>query len=90
MRLITAFIDEIGDLDGQLQIRFLDVIEERRVRPVGSNSFVPVNARFVFATHRDLEERIEQDLFREDLYARINKLVIELPHSVTAKPTYRS
>jgi DNA-binding NtrC family response regulator len=75
----TAFIDEVGDLNSELQMKLLDVVEKHRVRPSGANEFKDVDVRFIFATHRDLEERIEEGLFREDLFARINVLVLKLP-----------
>ena len=75
----TAFIDEIGDLDATSQIKLLDVVETNRVRRAGANHFKEMNTRFVFATHRNLEERIREGLFREDFYARINMLVLEVP-----------
>jgi len=74
----TAFFDEIGDLSPELQIKLLDVVDTKKIRRLGGNAFYPVNSRFVFATHQDLEERIEQKLFRQDLYARISRLVVVL------------
>jgi len=75
----TAFIDEIGDLDAHSQIRLLRLVDEKVFIPLGSNAEKKVVARFVFATHCNLEERLTNDTFREDLYARINRLVVKLP-----------
>jgi DNA-binding NtrC family response regulator len=75
----TAFFDEIGDLSLKLQIKLLDVVETGNIRRLGANPLHKVHARFVFATHQDLEERIEHKLFRQDLFARINRLVVVLP-----------
>lgn len=75
----TAFIDEIGDLDAHSQIRLLRLVDEKVFIPLGSNAEKKAAARFVFATHCNLEERLTNGTFREDLYARINRLVVELP-----------
>jgi DNA-binding NtrC family response regulator len=75
----TAFVDEIGDLDLSLQKKLLGVVEDRVIRRVGDNADRPINTRFVFATHCILEEGIREKTFREDLYARINRLIVELP-----------
>jgi two-component system, NtrC family, response regulator GlrR len=75
----TAFVDEIGDLDPSLQMKLLGVVEDKVFRPVGTNSETSAKTRFIFATHRNLERRIQEERFRSDLYARINRLVLELP-----------
>ncbi|HEX8174364.1 MAG TPA: sigma 54-interacting transcriptional regulator [Pyrinomonadaceae bacterium] len=75
----TAFVDEIGDLAEHLQAKLLDAVENNRVRPMGGNDYKKVDTRFVFATNRDLPERMREGKFREDLYARINTLVIKMP-----------
>jgi DNA-binding NtrC family response regulator len=75
----TAFFDEIGDLTLGMQVRLLDVVEQNRVLPVGANYYRDVNARFIFATHRDLEDRIDKNLFRLDLFHRISGLVLKVP-----------
>uniref|UniRef100_A0A9E7ZXZ9 Sigma-54 dependent transcriptional regulator n=1 Tax=Bosea sp. NBC_00436 TaxID=2969620 RepID=A0A9E7ZXZ9_9HYPH len=75
----TVFLDEIGDLPFPLQSKLLRVLEDRRVRPVGSEREVPFDARFVFATNADLERRVEEGSFRADLYFRINVVQIALP-----------
>jgi DNA-binding NtrC family response regulator len=75
----TVFLDEIAELPYALQSRLLRVLEDRRVRPVGSEREVPFDARFVFATNADLQRRIEEGTFRADLYFRINVMQIRLP-----------
>lgn len=75
----TLFLDEIGELPYMLQSKLLRVIEDRRVRPVGSEREVPFDARFVFATNADLKRRVEAGTFRADLYFRINVMEIYLP-----------
>jgi two-component system response regulator HydG len=75
----SLFLDEIGDLSKEMQVRLLRVTETHEVRAVGSNSSVPVGARIIAATHRDLSAAIRTGDFREDLYYRIGVLCIELP-----------
>ncbi|WJR76696.1 sigma-54 dependent transcriptional regulator [Bradyrhizobium sp. NP1] len=75
----TLFLDEIGELPYLLQSKLLRVLEDRRVRPVGSEREVPFDARFVFATNADLQSRVEAGTFRSDLYFRINVMQIRLP-----------
>ncbi|MCC4245216.1 sigma-54-dependent transcriptional regulator [Stappia indica] len=75
----TLFLDEIGDLPMPLQGKLLRAIEDRRVRPIGSEREVPVDLRFVFATNADLEGEVEAGRFRADLFYRINVLQIEMP-----------
>ncbi|MDQ0469921.1 sigma-54-dependent transcriptional regulator [Labrys wisconsinensis] len=75
----TVFLDEIGELPYLLQTKLLRVLEDRRVRPVGSEREVPFDARFVFATNADLPRRIEAGTFRADLYFRINVMQVHLP-----------
>ena len=75
----TLFLDEIGDMPISLQPRLLRVLEERRVMPLGSDKSVPVDIALVCATHRDLRAMIDANQFREDLYYRLNGLVVRLP-----------
>jgi len=75
----TIFLDEIGDMPIGLQPKLLRVLQERRVRPVGATSEVPIDVRVVAATNRDLEQAVEERRFREDLYFRINVIHLELP-----------
>lgn len=73
------FLDEIGDMPIQLQAKLLRVLEEKRVRPLGSTSSFPINVRIVAATHQNLEMHIQKGLFRRDLYYRLAQFPIELP-----------
>ncbi len=75
----TLFLDEIGDLETNMQIRLLRVIQEGEFEPVGSTQTQKVDVRLITATHQDLEARIGEGTFREDLYYRINALTIEIP-----------
>ena len=75
----TLFLDEIGELPYPLQSKLLRVLEDKRVRPVGSEREVPIDARFVFATNADLESRVAAGMFRADLYFRINVMQIAMP-----------
>jgi two-component system nitrogen regulation response regulator NtrX len=75
----TLFIDEVGDFAAALQSRILRVLQEKTVTPVGATREIPVDARLVFATHRNLEEMVARGEFREDLYFRLSTFVIELP-----------
>ncbi len=75
----TLFLDEIGDMPLSVQVKLLRVLQEREVRPVGSVEAVPVDVRLISATHRDLEERMANGEFRDDLFYRINVVSLELP-----------
>ncbi len=75
----TLFLDEIAELSLAVQAKLLRALQERVVRPVGSDKEVPFDARIVSATHRDLESRVADGLFREDLYYRVNVLQVDLP-----------
>jgi len=75
----TLFLDEIGDMPFSLQAKLLRVLQEREVRPVGSNKTIPVDIRIVSATHRDLEQAMAMRSFREDLYYRLNVVALEIP-----------
>lgn len=75
----TLLLDEIGDMPLGLQPKFLRVLQERRVRPLGARGDHPVDVRIIAATHRDLEARIESGAFREDLYFRLNVVSLALP-----------
>ncbi len=75
----TLFLDEIGDMPRNLQARLLRVLQERVVTPLGSNRSIPVNVALVCATHRNLRHMITTGDFREDLYYRLNGLVVKLP-----------
>jgi DNA-binding NtrC family response regulator len=75
----TLLLDEIGDLPLSLQPKLLRALEERVVRPVGSDGEVPFDVRLLASTNRDLETAIEEGRFREDLYFRINVIHVTLP-----------
>ncbi len=75
----TILLDEIGDMPIGLQPKLLRVLQERVVRPVGASTEVPIDARIIAATNRDLESAIEERRFREDLYYRINVVTVEIP-----------
>ena len=73
----TLFLDEVADLPLNMQVKLLRAIQEKAVRPIGSQQEVPIDVRIVSATHRNLAAEVEKGIFRQDLYYRIN--VIELP-----------
>jgi transcriptional regulator with GAF, ATPase, and Fis domain len=75
----SIFLDEIGDLPLEIQIKLLRVLEERQVERLGSPKPIPVNTRIIAATHRDLEQRITDGTFREDLFYRMNVFPIKVP-----------
>jgi two-component system, NtrC family, response regulator AtoC len=75
----SIFLDEIGDMPQHLQVKLLRVLQERKVRRLGGTQPIPVNARVIAATNRNLEELMSEGAFREDLYYRLNVIRIELP-----------
>jgi len=75
----TLFLDEIGEMALSLQAKLLRVLQERKVRPIGSDREIDVDVRIVSATHRDLESEIAEGRFREDLFYRLNVVQIALP-----------
>jgi DNA-binding NtrC family response regulator len=81
----TLFLDEIIELPLKVQGMLLRVIEEMRVRPIGSLREVPLNLRFMFATNADLEKAVAEGRFRADLYHRINVINIEMPRLIERK-----
>ena len=75
----TLFLDEIGELSPYVQGKLLRVLQQREFSRLGSNRLIPLRARLVFATHRDLGEMVAQGKFRQDLFYRINVMKIETP-----------
>jgi two-component system response regulator HydG len=75
----TLFLDEIGDLPIDLQAKLLRALQEREIKPVGSNERIGIRARVIAATNRDLESAIRSGSFRQDLYFRLNVVQIKLP-----------
>ncbi|MCB2214852.1 sigma 54-interacting transcriptional regulator [Desulfofustis glycolicus] len=75
----TLFLDEIGDMPLPLQVKLLRVLQEKQVRPVGDTVPIDVNVRIISATHQNLEQRVAENRFREDLYYRLNVVTLEVP-----------
>jgi DNA-binding NtrC family response regulator len=75
----TVFLDEIGELPLDLQARLLRALQEKEVRPVGATHAVPISARILAATNRDLTAMVDQGLFRRDLYFRLNVVNLRIP-----------
>jgi two-component system response regulator AtoC len=75
----SIFLDEIGEMPMPLQVKLLRVLQERRIRRLGGTSDIPVSARIISATNRDIETMVREGAFREDLYYRLNVFRLSLP-----------
>lgn len=75
----TLFLDEIGDMPIALQVKLLRVLQERKVKPLGSNKDLDIDVRIISATHRDLPKAMAKGEFREDLYYRLNVVNLKIP-----------
>lgn len=75
----TIFLDEIGDMPSLLQVKLLRVLQSKVIEPVGSDKSININTRVITATHRDLEQMVESNHFREDLFYRLNVIPIKIP-----------
>ncbi len=75
----TIFLDEIGNLTYEVQVQLLRALQERKVKPIGSNQEIAINVRLISATNENLQQAIEKGDFREDLYHRINEFTIRIP-----------
>ena len=75
----TLFLDEVGNLSYEVQVQLLRALQERKIKPVGSNHEVMVDIRVIAATNEDLQEAVKRGDFREDLYHRLNEFCIKVP-----------
>jgi len=75
----TLFLDEVAELPLGMQVKLLRAIQEKTIRPVGSQKEIPVDVRILSATHKDLAELVERGTFRQDLYYRINVIELDVP-----------
>ena len=75
----TLFLDEIGEMPLHLQSKLLRAIQEKRIQPVGSNAYIPVDIRIIAATNQNLEKMIDEGSFREDLYYRLSVIPLSIP-----------
>jgi len=75
----TIFLDEIGEVLPQLQVKLLRILQEREFERLGSSETIPVDVRVITATHHDLEQRVAEGAFREDLFYRINVIPLRIP-----------
>lgn len=81
----TLFLDEVGNLSYEVQVQLLRALQERKIKPVGSNNEVQVDIRVIAATNEDLNEAVKRGDFREDLYHRLNEFSIKAPRLAERK-----
>lgn len=84
----TLFLDEVGNLSYELQVKLLRAIQERVIQPLGSNKNIEVDVRIITATNENLLEKVRQQMFREDLYHRINEFKIQVPALIERKEDF--
>ena len=75
----TIFLDEISEMTLAMQVKLLRVLQERTVRPVGGTSEIAIDVRVIAATNRELDKAVAENVFREDLYYRLNVIPIRVP-----------
>ncbi len=75
----TIFLDEIGDMPHDLQVKLLRVLQEKEIRKIGGTSIIPIDVRILAATNKDLEKLIIENKFRMDLFYRISMFTLDLP-----------
>lgn len=75
----TLFLDEVGEIPEEMQVKLLRVLQEREIQRVGGNRSIPIQARVIAATHRDLKKLVKEGRFREDLYFRLNVIMVPIP-----------
>lgn len=75
----TLFLDEIGNLSFSLQAKLLSAIEQKKITPLGTNKEIPVDIRIISATNKDLPSMVTENLFREDLFYRLNTVLVNIP-----------
>lgn len=81
----TVFLDEIGEMNIHLQTKLLEVIRDKKLKPIGSDREIDLNVKIIAATSKDLERAIEEKKFRQDLYNRLNVFTLEIP-SIRQRP----
>ena len=75
----TLFLDEVADLPLDMQVKLLRAIQEKKVRPIGDSKEVPVDVRILSATHKNLQKAVQQNIFRQDLFYRLNVIQLDIP-----------